>query len=76
MVSGRSQKSISSVRRAECEEARPADEQSRKFIETARQLGCDEDEAAFNEKLKRIARQKPRPPDAPAPKDDKEEAPE
>jgi hypothetical protein len=30
-------------------------EQSKRFIETARELGCDEDEAAFDEKLKRIA---------------------
>jgi hypothetical protein len=32
-----------------------------RFIETARQLGCDEDEAAFDEKLKKIARPKPKP---------------
>lgn len=29
-----------------------------RFVETACALGCDEDEAAFNEKLKAIARQK------------------
>ena len=29
--------------------------QWQRFIETARELGCDEDEAAFDEKLKRIA---------------------
>ena len=34
-------------------------EQSRRFIETARQLGCDEDEKAFDEKLKKIATAKP-----------------
>jgi len=34
-------------------------------LETARALGCDEDEAAFDEKLKQIAKQKPKPaPDA------------
>lgn len=33
-------------------------DQSRRFIETARELGCDEDEAAFDEKLKRIAQAK------------------
>jgi hypothetical protein len=33
--------------------------QSERFIETARELGCDEDEAAFDEKLKRIATAKP-----------------
>lgn len=36
-------------------------DQSRRFIETARALGCDEDEAAFREKLRVIARQKPKP---------------
>lgn len=38
-----------------------------RFLETARALGCDESEAAFDEKLKAIARQKPKgepqPPD-------------
>ena len=34
--------------------------QSEGFIDTARELGCDEDEAAFEEKLKRIATVKPR----------------
>lgn len=33
-------------------------EQHMRFLETARALGCDEDEAAFDEKLKGIARQK------------------
>jgi hypothetical protein len=32
-----------------------------RFKETARHLGCDEEEAAFDEKLKAIARQKPKP---------------
>ncbi len=31
-----------------------------RFIETARALGADEDEAAFKEKLAVIARQKPK----------------
>jgi hypothetical protein len=31
-----------------------------RFREAARQLGCDEDEAAFDEKLKVIAKQKPK----------------
>lgn len=35
--------------------------QRRRFIETARALECDEDEAAFDEKLKRIAQAKPSP---------------
>jgi hypothetical protein len=30
-----------------------------RFVETARQLGCDEDEKAFDEKLKKIASPKP-----------------
>lgn len=33
-----------------------------RFIETARQLGCDEDEKAFDEQLKKIAKQQPKPP--------------
>lgn len=28
------------------------------FVEAARSLGCDESEAAFDEKLKKVARQK------------------
>ena len=32
--------------------------QSDRFKKAARSLGCDEDEAAFDEKLKGIARQK------------------
>jgi hypothetical protein len=41
---------------------RPADSkpQSEWFIETARALGCDEDEAAFEGKLAVIARYKPK----------------
>jgi hypothetical protein len=35
------------------------DDQHRRFVETARELGCDEDEAAFEEKLRRIATAKP-----------------
>jgi hypothetical protein len=34
-------------------------DQSRRFIETACELGCNEDEAAFDEKLRRIAIAKP-----------------
>jgi hypothetical protein len=36
-------------------------EQHRRFIETARQLECDEDKERFEEKLKRIATVKPKP---------------
>lgn len=43
-------------------------DQHARFIETARALGCDEDEAAFDEKLKVIARHKPKgEPKQPAP---------
>ncbi len=38
----------------------PQDNQLARFAETARALGCDEDEAAFDEKLKAIARLKPK----------------
>jgi len=36
---------------------RPQKSQRQKFIDTARELGCDEDEEAFRDKLRRIARQ-------------------
>jgi hypothetical protein len=35
-------------------------DQHRRFIETARQLECDEDKERFEEKLKRIATVKPK----------------
>jgi hypothetical protein len=35
--------------------------QSERFIETARALGCDESEAAFDDKLRQIAQYKPEP---------------
>ncbi len=35
--------------------------QIERFKETARALGCDEDETVFDEKLRVIARQKPKP---------------
>lgn len=34
-------------------------DQHARFLETARALGCNEDEAAFTEKLKTIASHKP-----------------
>jgi hypothetical protein len=40
--------------------------QSKAFIEAARKAGCSEDEAVFDENLKKIARHKP-PAVAPAP---------
>jgi hypothetical protein len=43
------------------QQAKTADaEQYRRFVEKARELGCDEDEAAFDAKLRAIARQKPK----------------
>ncbi len=36
--------------------------QSKAFIEAARKAGCSEDEAVFDENLKKIARHKPPPP--------------
>ena len=35
-------------------------EQRGKLIQTARKLGCDEDETVFEEKLKRIAKANPK----------------
>jgi hypothetical protein len=32
--------------------------QSQRFVEAARELGCDEDESYFEEKLKKVARHK------------------
>jgi hypothetical protein len=50
------------------QDSRAKAEQHKKFVETARALGCDEDEAAFNEKLKAIARHKPKDEPKPTPK--------
>jgi hypothetical protein len=33
--------------------------QSDKFKDTARELGCDEDEARWDERLRRVAKQRP-----------------
>jgi hypothetical protein len=39
---------------------KPADkQQSKRFVEAARALGCDEDPARFDEILKKVARHKP-----------------
>jgi hypothetical protein len=40
--------------------------QHQRFMETARELGCDEDEVAFEKRLKKIAKAKPS--DQPKPK--------
>ena len=42
-----------------------AQSQHERFVEAARKLGTDEDEAAFKEKLGVIARQKPKKGDMP-----------
>lgn len=39
------------------------DAQLEKFVTAARDLGCDEDEATFDEKLGGIARAKPKQPE-------------
>jgi hypothetical protein len=36
-----------------------SDNQRQRFIEKARELGCDESEAAFEERLRKIAKVKP-----------------
>ena len=36
-------------------------EQSKRFIEAARELGCDDDEDALKERMKRLAESKPAP---------------
>ena len=41
---------------------KPDAQQLVRFLETARALGCDEDEAVFDEKLKGIMEQKPAKP--------------
>jgi len=52
----------------ESEKQKSRDAQARKFAETARALGADEDEAAFRAKLAVIARQKPKNASPPIPK--------
>ncbi len=42
------------------EKARDSASQRQAFIDAARELGCDEDETAFRDKLRVIARQKPK----------------
>ncbi len=36
-------------------------EQAEKFKDTARELECDEDEARWDERLKKVAKGKPKP---------------
>lgn len=44
--------------RKQSEENAKTAAQIERFKQTARELGCDEDEAAFDEKLKALAKQK------------------
>lgn len=46
----------------------PKPSQVERFRETARELGCGEDEAAFRDKLRVIARQKPKGEPASSPR--------
>jgi hypothetical protein len=43
-------------RRDQAPSASASKSQRERFIETARQLGCDEDEKAFDEKLRKIVK--------------------
>jgi len=45
-----------------------AKSQSQKFKDAARATGCDEDEAAFEKRLKKIAKAKPPAPDKKKPR--------
>ena len=40
----------------------PVPNQSDKFKEAARELGCDEDEARWDDRLRKIAAQRPKEP--------------
>lgn len=52
-------------------DAPKAENAREQFEAVARKLGCDEDEAAFEAKLRRIAKHKPMPADKDEPKNDK-----
>lgn len=39
----------------------PQPSQSDKFIEAAREIGCDEDEARWEDRLRKVAKQKAEP---------------
>jgi hypothetical protein len=43
-------------RSAETRRAKPQESQGRKFIETARELGCNEDPEAFERAVRNVAR--------------------
>ncbi len=40
---------------------RDSESQAEKFKQAARELGCDEDEARWDERLRKVAQQKPEP---------------
>lgn len=49
------------MRRSKPPAIRPASEdQTKRFIETARALGCNEDEGAFRDVLRRVGQHKPK----------------
>ncbi len=50
-------------------------EQFNRFVESARELGCDENPAHFDEILKKVARHKSPPSVPPAPKKPKAKPP-
>jgi hypothetical protein len=45
--------------------------QPQRFIEKARELGCDEDEAAFEERLRKIAKAQTAPPQKKKPRQER-----
>ena len=46
-------------RKQRMKKARAKNSQHEQFVDKARELGCDEDEAVFEAKLRRIAKPKP-----------------
>ena len=55
MLAGREECSLGKRDSTDSPRNPSASEQHRRFVETARALECDEDKAAFEEKLRRIA---------------------
>ena len=48
------------MKKSQSSDLKQSKDQFDRFLETARALGCDESEAGFDEKLKVIARRKPK----------------
>lgn len=53
---------MNAPRELEMANSKPQKSQRQKFIDKARELGCDEDEAAFERKLRHIAKHQPDKP--------------